>query len=63
MKLIIRDEKPKDDTCEIWLSQAKDGTILVMSQITNEMTHTEIILPPGMNASHAVNGNFKWEKV
>ena len=62
MKLIIRDDKPKDDTCEIWLDERSNGYVLVMSQIGKGRILTEVILYPEMSIHHpSVTGNFKWE--
>ena len=61
MRLIIRDEKPKEDTCEIWLEH-KCGYIHLMSKIGEGTALIEVVVTDDMKAHHTPNGNFIWDK-
>lgn len=61
MKLIIRDENPKEKTCEIWLELDADGDINICSRLNDGPTLTEVTLYSDFVATHSSNtGNFKW---
>ena len=60
MKLIIRDEKPKEDVCEIWLEE-HNGRIHVKSRSTGGLEKAEVVFYPDDSARPIKNGRFKWE--
>ena len=63
MKLIIRDEKPKEDTCEIWLESGEAGNVYVKSRVNDGEIGTEVLFMPHMQKrkSLSTEGNLKWE--
>ena len=62
MKLIIRDEKPKEDAeCEIWLEMGGDD-VYVQSRVKGGKIKTELILMSDMKNRKSIfdGSNFKW---
>ena len=66
MKLIIRDERPEEETCEIWLKELDNGRIVVMSRVSisrvsNGRKLIEVEFTKDMTAHHTHSSNFKWK--
>ena len=58
MKLEIRGEKQKEETCELWLEKTDIGSVLLMS-LNGGQTKTEVLCDNNGKLSNIGFGNFE----
>jgi len=58
MKLEIRGENPKEETCELWLEKTDIGDVLLMS-LKGGQTRTEVLCEENGKLSNIGFGNFE----